>query len=253
MGHDLIGLRAAVAFLTRVPMGEVPKGSLRSASAWFPTVGAVIGLAVAGFYILAIEVVPAVLASVAAVTFGLFLTGGLHEDGLADTADSFGSGAHDGRALEIMRDSRLGTYGTLALILSVVWRVAAVALLDPTSALASLVLAGSFGRAGAVLLMGVSPMARPDGLGSQLHLGASPGVLVVVVLSALAIGLAAVGWWVLLGAVVVLMAVLWFRSAAKRRVGGVTGDILGACEQVIELAILTLGVWVFADGRPWWV
>lgn len=252
MGLDLSGFRAAIGFLTRVPMGEVSTGSLGNASRWFPTVGALIGLAIAGFYILAIEIVPALLAAIVAVTFGLFLTGGLHEDGLADAADAFGSGTVGDRALEIMRDSRLGTYGTLALIISVGWRVAAVASLNPVSAVTALVLAGSMGRTGAVILMGVSPTARPEGVGHQVALGAGREAVVLAITSAGAIGLVVAGLWAVAAAAVTAAVVIGVRIAALRRVGGVTGDILGACEQLVEVLVLTLMVVVLSGRQPWW-
>ena len=251
MGPDLNGLRAAVAFLTRIPMGDVSEDSLRMAPGWFPTVGGLIGLAVAGAYTISIEIVPVLLAAVIGVTFGLFLTGGLHEDGLADTADAIGSGAEGNRALEIMKDSRLGTYGTLALIISMLWKVAAVASLAPLSALATLVLAGSLGRAGTVVLMGVTSPAHPDGIGKTMV--PSSLSMMAAIVSGLVIGLVSVGWWLVPAAALTAIVVLGVRFAATRRVGGVTGDILGACEQLIELVLLAVGVVAFADVAPWWV
>src|SRR5918996_733290 len=100
------------------------------------------------------------LGAVVAVALGILLTGAFHEDGLGDSFDALGSGLSGEAALRIMRDPRLGTYGTTALTLSVVWRVVALGSLNPAGAVAGLVMAHSLGRVGAVVLLGLSPPAR---------------------------------------------------------------------------------------------
>ncbi len=243
------GLVAAAGFLTRIPVPQRPD-ALGRAAPWFPVVGLVVGLVLAGVYSAAYQVLPSPLASLIAISVGLLLTGAFHEDGLADTADAFGSGATGDRALEIMRDSRLGTYGTAALSISIVWRVLAVGSLGPEIALAGLVVAHSLGRAGAITLMVLAPPARSDGLG-VLAIGRR-GALVGVLFALLVSG-AALGWWAIPGLVLVGIGVWWWRRASLSKVGGITGDVLGACEQTGEVLILTLVAAASWTGSSlWW-
>ncbi|SEF14688.1 adenosylcobinamide-GDP ribazoletransferase [Jiangella alba] len=179
--------------------------------------------------------------AVAAVLVTVIVTGALHEDGLADTADGLWGGATRERRLEIMRDSRLGTYGALALAGDLLLRVALLATVgagsDAFADVARLLVAGHvIGRAAPLVLAAWLPPARTDGQGRRLgrlgvvdSLVAAATVLVVAVLTA--------GWWapVLLAAAAV--PVLGLRRAARRRIGGVTGDVLGAAVALTTLAV----------------
>jgi len=245
------GLRQAIAFLTRVPLSGA--NGFHKAAVWFPVVGALVGITTAGAYWALFAWVPSLLGAVVAVTLGILLTGAFHEDGLADSFDALGSGKSGEAALEIMRDPRLGTYGTSAVILSVVWRVIAVGSLSPAGAFAGLVMAHSLGRAGAVVVLGFSPPARSDGLGwSSASSVARRTVWLAVIFGVLVSALAA-GYLVGAGVLVVGLSGLILRRTSLRRLGGVTGDILGACEQVSEILVLTV---VAAAGwrgwAPWW-
>ncbi|WP_053203747.1 adenosylcobinamide-GDP ribazoletransferase [Jiangella muralis] len=245
-------LRAAVGFLTRVPVGAAPySGSaLDRAGAWFPLVGVVVGSAGLGVWWVADGLAGPLVGAVAAVLATVIVTGALHEDGLADTADGLWGGATRERRLEIMRDSRLGTYGALALAGDLLLRVAVLASVGIGSAegfadggsdafadVARVLLAGHvIGRAAPLVLAAWLPPARTDGQGRRLgrlgvvdSLVAAATVLVVAVLAA--------GWWapVLLAAAAV--PVLGLRRAARRRIGGVTGDVLGAGVALTTLAV----------------
>jgi len=127
------GLGAAVTLLTRVPIGRADweRSDLDRSLRWVPLVGGVIGLAVALAYAGTASVMPATVAAGLAVALGVLITGGLHEDGLADTVDGFGGGSDRGERLRIMKDPRHGTYGALALVFSVVLRVTALAAMRP--------------------------------------------------------------------------------------------------------------------------
>src|SRR5271166_6200794 len=225
------GFLAATAFFTRLPVDPRAAGAWRLAdSAWaFPLVGAGIGgvaaLALGLTQLIGLANWPAALLSVLA---GLVLTGALHEDGLADTADGFFGGRDREEKLAILRDSRHGTYGVLAIVLSVLLRVAALAL----------VAAHAASRAALpVAMRGLAP-ARPDGLGATAGtprtLGAIAAALIgtAIALMALGPGRGAIALC-LTGVIVFAMAEL-----ARRQIGGYTGDVLGAFQQIGEIVIL---------------
>ncbi len=232
------GFRYAWAFLTRLRGGLQPDSDEKIATsvAWFPIVGIVIGAVTGAAYLSTVEFVDSFLAALLAVALGTMLTGGLHEDGLADTSDALG-GSTMQRRLEIMRDSRVGTFGALALILVTLGKVGALESLSGTDALFALTAAHALGRTGALALMLAGTRARSAGLGAaytERLPRRSVGFVVVVIFVSTALtgvsGLVAAG--AVLG-VVVLMAVV-----AHHRFGGLTGDVLGAAEQLGELAVL---------------
>lgn len=232
-------LRVALGFLTRLPVGAA--GSLAAASWAFPVVGIVVGLAAALAFHLALWLaLPPVLAAILAVGVALLLTGALHEDGLADLADGLGGGRDRAAKLAIMRDSRIGSYGALALLLALAIRASGIlGLAEPADVLSGLVVAGMVGRAGMVVPLVLLRPTRTDGLAARL--ASIPPASAVAALAiagaaaflllepdraaqAVAVGLAAA----------VVMA--WL---ARRQVGGHTGDVLGATEVVVECAVLT--------------
>lgn len=185
------------------------------------------------------------LAATLAVATGVLITGALHEDGLADVADGFGGGTTRERRLEIMRDSRIGAYGGVALVLALALRIGALAtLLDRVDAGAAvaLVLAAALSRTAALAPMVLLDPARRDGAAAAVG---RPGRPALAVAGALAFALALLA--ALLGLPfggIVLMLVLSGLGAlavtalARRRIGGQTGDVIGACQQVAEIAAL---------------
>jgi adenosylcobinamide-GDP ribazoletransferase len=236
-------LKIALIFLTRLPLTHqqpIGKGQLSQALWAVPIVGAGVGLLGAGVYGLTQALhVPPLPAATLAVAATVLVTGGLHEDGLADVADGFGGGATRERKLEIMRDSRIGTYGVCALILSFMLRVAALTNLDdPAVVAAVLVAAHAAARAPIAAFMRLVPAARPDGMSADAGRPpkASAAVAVLLGLTSLAIGL---GFAAGVAAVVLLCAAFGFMAwLCKRQIGGQTGDVLGALEQMAEIAVL---------------
>jgi adenosylcobinamide-GDP ribazoletransferase len=238
-GH---GFAAATAFLTRVPI-EPPAGAARrlSDAAWaFPLVGAGIGaVAALAFFLAQLTGLGSWLAALTAVFAGLLLTGALHEDGLADAADGFW-GSHDREAkLAIMRDSRHGTFGVLALLASVAFRSAALAGIgDMIHAGLALVAAHAASRAILPMAMRLLPPARADGLGATAGRPSVPAVITAAFIG-IAIALMALGptrgmiALSLTGAATFAMAGL-----ARRQIGGYTGDVLGALQQIGEIVML---------------
>ena len=251
------GLSAAVTLLTRVPIGGAAwdRRDLDRSLRWVPLVGAVIGLVVALAYVGAVAVLPATVAAGVAVALGVLITGGLHEDGLADTADGWGGGSDRGERLAIMKDPRNGTYGALALVFSVVLRVTALATIRPASALVILPAVHALSRGGAIALVAVLSPASSDGLGAAHSGPGSRRQVAIGGLVSLLIGLAALGWWVVPFALVTAAGAGLIGLLAQRNIGGFTGDVLGAAQQVGEVSLLVLGAALTSPGLvegAWW-
>jgi adenosylcobinamide-GDP ribazoletransferase len=235
-------LTAAAIFLTRLPVrfdGAMPADLHGRALGWYPVIGALIGLCGALVYIAGTFVgLTSDAAALLALGVQTAVTGALHEDGLADVTDGFGGGRDKMAKLEIMRDSRVGSYGVLALIFSVGLRWSAlVALADPLAVGLALISAGALSRAVVPAVYGWLDPARNDGL--AVGLGRPPGLRIVM---AAILGVCISG--LLLSATalpviaVAIMAGLAFGLVAFRQIGGHTGDVLGACQQVVEVAVL---------------
>ncbi|HSF93997.1 MAG TPA: adenosylcobinamide-GDP ribazoletransferase [Thermohalobaculum sp.] len=238
---------SALGFLTRLPVPAWTgweEGRLVRASRFFPAVGALIGAGGAAVWWLAGLVLPPMLAAGLALAAILLLTGALHEDGLADCADGLGGGKGGAEALEIMRDSRIGSYGALALALSLGLRWAALAALAPGAGALALILAGGIGRAMMVPATALARYARTEGLGSMVAAGAGPRELGVALATALLLAVlgGGAGLAALAAAAAAAGLFLWF---LVRRVGGYTGDGLGAIAQFGEIAVMLVlaGAW----------
>jgi adenosylcobinamide-GDP ribazoletransferase len=240
-------LTASFGFLTRLPMpGGLPSVPLAEAMRAFPLAGAVIG-AVSGLVLagLALTGLPGLAAAGLALAAQALLTGGLHEDGLADTADGFGGGRDRENKLAIMRDSHIGTYGVLALTLGLLVKAAALGELAKASSIAVIALlaaSGAFSRAVMVWLMATTPPARSDGLARGVgqpsdftaRTALVAGGLIAVVLVLATRGL--VSTLVILGAGA--LAAGLFRFLAMRQIGGHTGDTCGALQFLAETAMI---------------
>jgi adenosylcobinamide-GDP ribazoletransferase len=240
LGEDF---RLCLALLTRLPvsLGAGPSPApLGDALRLAPLVGVLVGLLGAGGFWLGWRLdLPPLATALLALAVGILVTGALHEDGLADTADGFGGGAGPARKLEIMRDSRLGSYGALALLLSVGLRAAALGdLARPGAAAAALIAAHGLSRAAFPLLLSVLPAARGDGLAAGAGRPAGDAVLLALALGA-ALALIALGLGPGLVAILVAaLATLALAALARAQVGGHTGDVLGAAQQSLEVAVL---------------
>jgi adenosylcobinamide-GDP ribazoletransferase len=244
MNDWLEDLRTAVAFLTRLPMphpqGAMPPNFVR-AHRMFPLVGAAIGGAV-GLVCLALRAIglPDLAAAALALGASALLTGALHEDGLADVADGFGGGRDPAAKLEIMRDSRLGTYGALILMVSFVAKLSALAALPDGVVVQGLIAAQALAR-GVLPFMAMSLVyARTDGLAAN---AGRPDSAIASTAAAIAvlIALVALPWRDALGAALMASAcAIGMAWLAQRQIGGQTGDVLGGAEQLGETAILLL-------------
>jgi adenosylcobinamide-GDP ribazoletransferase len=234
---------AAMRFLTRIPWpASAPPPALADTVWAFPVIGAALGLAGGGVTVVTSELaVPPLAAALLGLATTIWATGALHEDGLADTADGLGGGRDRQRKLDIMRDSRIGSYGALALMLSLGLRAAALSTLiaaGPGAVLGATVAAHAAARAGLPLLMSVLEPAAPSGLAASAGRPRPPATGIALLIGALA-ALIALGPKPALAALAAAAAALAaLATLARRQIGGYTGDILGAAEQVVETAML---------------
>jgi len=248
MPRQLALFLTAVQFLTRVPVPTLkdfqPDWTARSAR-YFPLVGALVGLASGAVLIATSSVWSGVLPALLATAAGILITGAFHEDGLADTADGLGGGQTVERRLEIMKDSRLGTFGVLALGLAVALKVAALGQTSVVPAVLAMVAAHAGGRGAAVLTMRWLPYAgdraatkvKPTADGvttAEVGIGLAFTVLAMIPIS-LAAPVATAGALVAGAVVAVIMAL-----TARRLIGGWVGDTLGATEQAFEIGFLVV-------------
>ena len=231
----------ALVLLTRLPLPRLPKHvfARQAASAWaFPVVGLVIGTLACGVgsVVLGLGLPPAAVAGVMLAVL-IMTTGAMHEDGLADTADGLWGGFTRERRLEIMKDSHIGTYGVLALFVVQLLRFTGLAGLIAGGGLWTVLLAPVYSRALMPVLMWALPNARGSGLSQSVG---APRALTCGIGLAIAIGpavmwLGAVALWPLLISTLVVLALA---LTARAKIGGQTGDILGASQQLAEVSLL---------------
>ena len=247
--------RGAVSFLTRIQTGT-GTSSPESMATWvpyFPVVGALVGLSGALVYAAATVVWTPIVAASIAVAVEVVITGGFHEDGLGDGADALGA-ADPADARRILKDPRLGSFGVLAVTLGVILRIGTLASLQTWSAVAVLPAAHALARAAATSILGSAPIAG-DGLGAAYARALSSRTLVAGATAALLIAVVAIGLWAPVAAGACALIALWLRRAASHRLGGVTGDVLGATQQCALVAVLLLASAVETQGwapLAWW-
>ncbi|HBI14432.1 MAG TPA: adenosylcobinamide-GDP ribazoletransferase [Desulfobulbaceae bacterium] len=232
---------AAFRFLTILPLpgsfGSIGD-DLRGALPWFPLVGLVLGgIAAAGAWFFWL-ILPMQVAAVALTLFLLSFSGAMHLDGLADTADGFFSARGRREMLFIMRDSRIGVMGVVALVMVLLLKAACLGSLSPQAAVRAGLLIPLAGRCALVLMVVVLPYVRPEGgLATTLYAGRS---LRLVPLALAVLALAGFGFMGLRGGAAVtaaMLAVLFFSWYCRRKIGGATGDTLGASCELAETAV----------------
>jgi adenosylcobinamide-GDP ribazoletransferase len=235
--RTLDGAVFAITFLTILPLRprDGHDGAV-AAPAWYALVGAAIGAAAGGVFAAADPGLGPSVAAILAIGVLVVLTGGLHQDGLADCVDGMGVRGDRERRLSVMRDPAIGSFGALALLLWGLLLTMSLAQLSTSEALAALITAAAIGRWSALLHAQWSPPARRDGLGSAF----TPSTLAVVVAGLTAVGVAAIADLASAGAVVfagllVAAAVSWW---SRRSLGGRTGDTLGATVVLTEVVVV---------------
>ena len=243
----------AIQFLTRIPIPTFRKYDpqwLHQSSRYFPAVGLLIGILCAGVFWLASLLFTPLIAAVISTAFGIKLTGAFHEDGLADSCDGLGGGLTRERTLEIMKDSRLGTYGVLGLVSALLLKISLLAAMPLSVAIVALIIGHTASRLFCISLLTLLPYggeiehAKAKPMAQQLTplqgLYSSVWLILAIVLVALIfpntmlqIGL---GKW-LLALILALVATDYMRRLLRRRLQGYTGDGLGATQQLSEIAI----------------
>ena len=237
----------ALQFLTRLPVGgevEHSDEAFARSARFYPAVGLLVGAIAAGVYFVSSIFFPSILSTVLALLTGVAATGALHEDGLADSFDGLIGGQDRDRTLEIMRDSSIGTYGILALIFAFALKLTAISEMWGWDAFWSIIIAHAVSRHAMVEVIGRYDYARsdsakfskPDVSGEDLTY-ARLWVIAALVASALLVGI----WATLVGVAVMAVVVSGFAQTFVRKIGGYTGDCLGATQQIAEAAFL-LGV-----------
>lgn len=239
MSRDPAGeLRLAFSLLTRLPVGRL-RGAVpaMAESGWaWPIVGAVVGGIMAAVCGLAMWLgLPPLMAAILTLAAGALATGGMHEDGLADVADGFGGGRDRAQKLEIMRDSRVGSYGVIALVLAFGFRATGIAeAAEAGAAPVALIALGAASRTGLPLALALMPPARTDGLGlaAGVAMGPAQAALLIGALILLILGPGSA----LVVALAMAFAGCCVAALAMRQIGGQSGDVLGAMQVITECA-----------------
>jgi adenosylcobinamide-GDP ribazoletransferase len=236
------GFVAGVSFLTRIPVGAtIGERDIAASVAWFPVVGALVGVVSGAVYLLACDVWPPLVASLLAVGASIAITGAFHEDGLGDTADAFGAASTGRDPQPVLKDPRMGTFGVVALVLVIGLRAALVASLVPRAGALALIAAHALARGVSAATVVGAPSAG-GGLGSSFSALAPKwrgivAVIVAVTIATICIGIAA-PVALFLAAIAAWVQTRW----AERTLGGVSGDVLGTIEQSAELVTLLVAV-----------
>jgi adenosylcobinamide-GDP ribazoletransferase len=231
-------MRAAMAFLTVIPVAGAgdAKGE-RLGRGYFPAVGALLGLIAGATFALAAAITSPLLGAAAAVAVLAILTGALHLDGVADAADGLFGAGDAARRLEVMRDSRVGSFGLVAVVLVLVGDIAALAAISPPRAIVALVVAGAISRWALLLMIAAVPYVRQAGLGvaaggphRRFDLALGTGITAIVCL---------LDWRRAAAALLVVLLIATVMGVlARRRIGGATGDVYGATTELTQLGAL---------------
>ena len=229
----------ALRFFTRLPVPAwVGHGSvaLDHSARYFPAVGVVVGTLSALVYLLAASFWPTTLAVLAAMATALYLTGAFHEDGWSDMVDGFGGGWDKAQILGIMKDSRIGSFGAIALVMLLLARFCALIELDPPTITLALVAGHAVSRFAATTLLRALDYVRDEGKAKPLATGIGSGGLAFAGGTALLPLLLLPPLPALLGCLLAALATIWLARLYRRRIGGYTGDCLGATQQLAEVA-----------------
>lgn len=232
----------ALTFLTKLPwpwQGEATVGDLARSLFWFPWVGLVLGLIYLGAWTGLLKVLPHPAAAALLLSLTVVLTGGLHLDGLADTVDGLGGGKTPESRRRIMKDSRVGAFGVLGLFLALLLKYSFFLALADQGWRGPIILFPVLSRAGIVMLAYLSDYARPEGgLGQAMTTGVSQRVAAGATSSAVILSVLLLGFRGLVIAAAAALLVSLLSRYFRRTLGGVTGDVLGATNEIIEVVVL---------------
>lgn len=240
MNETLQDWLTALRFFTHLPLpqGGAGERSLAKAALGFPLAGILIGALIALVWAASATLLPALPAAGLAIATGLIITGALHEDGLSDCADGLGGGNTRERTLEIMRDSRIGAFGAAALIVTIGLRWVALGELSLFNGIWALLIAHTVSRTAILPALAFSSYARKEGLGSTVSDGISSTQLAMTLAVALLFAILLGGVAGLFAAILAVAAAFAVLKYLEARLGGYTGDGLGAMQQIAEIIIM---------------
>jgi adenosylcobinamide-GDP ribazoletransferase len=234
-------IRLAASFLTILPLASErpsPEESVAASLGWFPMVGFAIGAALALEDAILARALGGAISAVMVMLTLTAVTGAVHLDGLADTADALGGGRNRARALEILRDSRIGSFGAAAIFFALALEVTAIAQAAGAARHAAIFAAVGISRWAMVAVSGLDYL-RPEGAGASL-LGAQARQSNLTIASLTVAGaiLPILGWHAVSAVIIAILIVAAMRAFYRRWLGGVTGDLIGACGIIVEAAVL---------------
>ena len=232
------GFFVALSFLTRIPVRHKHEPSIGLAAPWFPFVGIVVGAIVGGVAWGVSNLTSPLVGAAVAVLFGVLISGAFHEDGLADIADAFVGGWSTEDRLRIIKDPLHGSYGVATMCGSIVLRVCALSAIAPSQMFKAAIAAHCFARAGALALMLTTSLARHEGLGSDYVKSLRRSTAIVSILVSLLFVIFLIGFWSIAVVMTTIAGAITIRWWSIKKIGGITGDVLGAAEQVSETLIL---------------
>ena len=254
----------ALGFFTRIPVpsfADFKESDLNHSAKYFPLIGIIVGLFGAGSFAISAQFLPQNIAVLISMVVTIYLTGAFHEDGLADSADGIGGGWTREQILTIMQDSRLGTYGAVALFLMLFAKFQLLSSLNHYLLPFALIAGHALSRLSAVYVMATINYTKPEGkaklLATQISLvdlavasvfGLLPFFAMIGLLVANNHAFAITIKFVLMTLIPVLLSWFWWRHKIYKWLGGYTGDTLGAMQQIVELAFyFGLTVWSYND------
>jgi adenosylcobinamide-GDP ribazoletransferase len=244
--HQLRLFFIALQFFTRLPIPRwvgFDPAWLQHASRYFPLVGSVVAAVTALVYLAAAHLWPTPVAVLLSTAAGIYLTGAFHEDGFADMCDGFGGGMTRERVMEIMKDSRIGTYGAVGAGLLLALKCVLLSMMVPEAAIGALLLAHPLSRLAAVSLIWRLDYARDEGKSKPMaqHMSGAEFAIAAGCAAIPALYLAVLGTFspttLAVCVLAAALAAIWLGAKFVRRIGGYTGDCLGAVQQVGEVVI----------------
>lgn len=231
-------VKVAFAFLTRIPITHKDEVSIQRSAIWFPLVGSAIGLTAGLVFVGLNRLIPATPAAAVTLLFSTLITGGFHHDGLADTFDGLVGGWNPEDRLRILKDSRHGTYGVLAIALQLIIQFAFLSALSPRIALLALITAHTVGRLVPIYFMLTPAAPSHEGMGATYVRTVKGAHVLSASLITIALLTPLIGLHLILLFAVVAITSFCFLLYVRRKIGGVVGDVLGASEQIAESLVL---------------
>ena len=241
-------IKVAFAFLTRIPIAHKPDISIQRSAMWFPLVGFVLGLSSSLVFLGLYQLIPTLPAAAITILFSVLITGGFHQDGLADTFDGLVGGWTPEDRLRILKDSRHGTYGVLSIVMQSIIQVTLLASLDIRTGLLALLTAHTLGRLVPIYFMLTPAAPLHEGMGATYARLVKSRHVAISTLLTIALLAPFIGLHLLLVTVLVAIVSLFFLLYVRKKIGGVLGDVLGASEQIAESFILLYFIVIFTNN-----